>query len=200
MLLPYAVIAPPATLQTTPSYRAPEMVDLYQRRRICEKADVWAMGCLMYKLVFFDDAFGEGGAMAILGGRFVTTPPSPSSLSPFLLLIPLSLHSSTHQHHLRHHCNHHHMHHHHCHYTHHHHTPSPQPDTRYRRAHSLLLVRTVSSLASRGPPRYKTPACAAYTERIAGLLSAMLEIDPEKRVSIFQVRVGVSCGGLLCRA
>jgi serine/threonine protein kinase len=87
VLLPYAVIAPPATLQTTPSYRAPEMVDLYQRRRICEKADVWAMGCLMYKLVFFDDAFGEGGAMAILGGRFVTPPPP-------LSLLPPPLHSS----------------------------------------------------------------------------------------------------------
>lgn len=79
------------------------MVDLYQRKLINQKADVWAMGCLLYKLVFFDDAFGEGGAMAVLGGK------------------------------------------------------------------------------------YKTPKCAAFTQNVSQLLTHMLEVDPDKRVNIFQV-------------
>eukprot|EP00041_Stephanoeca_diplocostata_P023383 m.573243 g.573243 ORF g.573243 m.573243 type:complete len:559 (+) comp22278_c0_seq2:177-1853(+) len=55
---------------TTPQYRAPEMVDLYMRKRIDTKADIWALGCLLYKLSFYDDAFGEGNSLAILGGKY----------------------------------------------------------------------------------------------------------------------------------
>lgn len=54
---------------TTLSYRAPEMVDLYNGKPITTKADIWAMGCLLYKLCFFNLPFGES-ALAIQSGNF----------------------------------------------------------------------------------------------------------------------------------
>ncbi|CAL1548454.1 unnamed protein product [Lymnaea stagnalis] len=44
---------------TTLSYRAPEMIDLYGGTPISTKADIWALGCLLYKLCFFTLPFGE---------------------------------------------------------------------------------------------------------------------------------------------
>ncbi|XP_055063753.2 AP2-associated protein kinase 1 isoform X1 [Misgurnus anguillicaudatus] len=54
---------------TTLSYRAPEMVNLYNGKIITTKADIWAMGCLLYKLCFFTLPFGES-QVAICDGSF----------------------------------------------------------------------------------------------------------------------------------
>ncbi|XP_072290230.1 AP2-associated protein kinase 1 isoform X2 [Eucyclogobius newberryi] len=54
---------------TTLSYRAPEMVNLYGGTIITTKADIWAMGCLLYKLCFFTLPFGES-SVAICDGNF----------------------------------------------------------------------------------------------------------------------------------
>lgn len=55
---------------TTLSYRAPEMVDLYSSGKpITTKSDIWAMGCLLYKLCFFTLPFGES-TLAIQSGNF----------------------------------------------------------------------------------------------------------------------------------
>ncbi|XP_076628344.1 numb-associated kinase isoform X2 [Colletes latitarsis] len=54
---------------TTLSYRAPEMVDMYCGKSITTKADIWALGCLLYKLCFFILPFGES-TLAIQSGNF----------------------------------------------------------------------------------------------------------------------------------
>ncbi|KAK1154218.1 AP2-associated protein kinase 1-like isoform X2 [Acipenser oxyrinchus oxyrinchus] len=64
---------------TTLSYRAPEMVNLYSGHIITTKADIWAMGCLLYKLCFFTLPFGES-QVAICDGSF--TIPDNSRYSP----------------------------------------------------------------------------------------------------------------------
>ena len=43
--------------QTTPLYRAPEQIDLYSGLPITEKVDVFALGCLIYTLLFFRSPF-----------------------------------------------------------------------------------------------------------------------------------------------
>ncbi|XP_041444099.1 AP2-associated protein kinase 1 isoform X10 [Xenopus laevis] len=54
---------------TTLSYRAPEMVNLYSDKMITTKADIWALGCLLYKLCFFTLPFGES-QVSICDGNF----------------------------------------------------------------------------------------------------------------------------------
>ncbi|UZJ52853.1 hypothetical protein CBS101457_002173 [Exobasidium rhododendri] len=64
---------------TTLQYRAPEMVDVFQRRVIDEKADVWAMGVFLYKLCYYTTPFEEngGGPLAILNAQY-RFPPMPA--------------------------------------------------------------------------------------------------------------------------
>lgn len=54
---------------TTLSYRAPEMIDLYSGLNITTKSDIWALGCLLYKICFFSLPFGES-TLAIQSGSF----------------------------------------------------------------------------------------------------------------------------------
>lgn len=54
---------------TTLAYRSPEMVDLYSDRPITTKSDIWALGCLLYKICYFTMPFGES-ALAIQEGRY----------------------------------------------------------------------------------------------------------------------------------
>jgi len=54
---------------TTLSYRAPEMIDVYNGQPITIKSDIWAMGCLLYKLCYFSLPFGES-TLAIQSGNF----------------------------------------------------------------------------------------------------------------------------------
>ncbi|CAB0005622.1 unnamed protein product [Nesidiocoris tenuis] len=66
---------------TTLSYRAPEMVDVYSGKPITTKSDIWALGCLLFKLCFFSLPFGES-TLAIQSGQF--TIPDNSKFSPGL--------------------------------------------------------------------------------------------------------------------
>ncbi|KAG6849978.1 hypothetical protein H0H93_002980 [Arthromyces matolae] len=82
------VSRPPATNQeiraleadlnrhTTLQYRAPEMIDVYSRRPVDEKSDVWALGVLLYKLCYYTTPFEEHGQLAILNVQY-RTPPYP---------------------------------------------------------------------------------------------------------------------------
>ena len=55
---------------TTLQYRSPEMVDVYRKRPIDEKSDIWALGVLLYKLCYYTTPFEEKGQMAILNASF----------------------------------------------------------------------------------------------------------------------------------
>ncbi|KAL7718781.1 non-specific serine/threonine protein kinase [Entamoeba marina] len=44
---------------TTLAYRSPEMINLYDYKPIGRKADVWALGCILYKLCYFVTPFDE---------------------------------------------------------------------------------------------------------------------------------------------
>ncbi|GAM18448.1 hypothetical protein SAMD00019534_016230, partial [Acytostelium subglobosum LB1] len=48
---------------TTLQYRAPEMVDLFRKQDITEKVDIWALGCLLFKMAFYVDPFETGLAI-----------------------------------------------------------------------------------------------------------------------------------------
>ncbi|KAJ2122561.1 Ark- serine/threonine protein kinase [Coemansia sp. RSA 720] len=55
---------------TTLEYRAPEMIDLYLRRGITEKVDIWALGVLLYKLCYFRTPFDNASPLAILNAEY----------------------------------------------------------------------------------------------------------------------------------
>eukprot|EP00050_Salpingoeca_kvevrii_P012825 m.24962 g.24962 ORF g.24962 m.24962 type:complete len:559 (+) comp4364_c0_seq1:245-1921(+) len=66
---PAALVEEDLNKYTTLVYRAPEMVDLYCNREINTKADIWALGCLLYKMCFFQDAFEES-TLSILSAKY----------------------------------------------------------------------------------------------------------------------------------
>ncbi|CAN4110458.1 unnamed protein product [Withania somnifera] len=55
---------------TTPAYRAPEMWDLYRRELINEKVDIWALGCLLFRICYFKSAFDGESKLQVLNGNY----------------------------------------------------------------------------------------------------------------------------------
>ena len=55
---------------TTMQYRSPEMINVWRRQPIDEKADIWALGVLLYKLCYYTTPFEDVGQMAILNANF----------------------------------------------------------------------------------------------------------------------------------
>lgn len=75
---------------TTMQYRAPEMIDLYSKRPIDDKSDVWALGVLLYKLCYYTTPFEEHGSLAILNVQY-RIPPYPVYSSQMNMLIGMTL-------------------------------------------------------------------------------------------------------------
>lgn len=71
---------------TTPAYRAPEMWDLLRRDLINEKVDIWALGCLLYRICYFKSAFDGESKLQILNGNY-RIPDLPKYSSPVIDLI-----------------------------------------------------------------------------------------------------------------
>ena len=55
---------------TTMSYRAPEMADLYGGYLITEKCDIWALGVLLYRLAYFEPPWEADSSLAILNCKY----------------------------------------------------------------------------------------------------------------------------------
>ena len=55
---------------TTMQYRSPEMVDVYRKQPIDEKADIWALGVFLYKLCYYTTPFEDQGQLAILNASY----------------------------------------------------------------------------------------------------------------------------------
>ncbi|KAA6383141.1 MAG: putative NAK/BIKE protein kinase, partial [Streblomastix strix] len=52
--------------KTTPCYRSPEMTDLYLKQKIGLPCDVWALGCILYTMCFYENPFERGGNLSIM--------------------------------------------------------------------------------------------------------------------------------------
>lgn len=55
---------------TTPAYRPPEMWDLFRKELINEKVDIWALGCLLFRISYFKSAFDGESKLQILNGNY----------------------------------------------------------------------------------------------------------------------------------
>eukprot|EP00794_Sanderia_malayensis_P008283 gene8283-9167_t len=70
---------------TTPMYRAPEMIDLYSNYPITTKADVWALGCILYTLCYLEHPFKDSAKLKILNANYSV----PQNVKDVSILQPL---------------------------------------------------------------------------------------------------------------
>lgn len=61
---------------TTPMYRAPEMVDIWNNYFVGAPVDVWALGCILYTLCFMKHPFEDAAKLRIVNANY-TFPPDP---------------------------------------------------------------------------------------------------------------------------
>uniref|UniRef100_A0A0A9BIP1 Protein kinase domain-containing protein n=1 Tax=Arundo donax TaxID=35708 RepID=A0A0A9BIP1_ARUDO len=69
------------------------MWDLYRREVISEKVDIWALGCLLYRICYFKSAFDGESKLQILNGNYLI-PELPKYSSAITSLIKDMLNSS----------------------------------------------------------------------------------------------------------
>ncbi|GAA98654.1 uncharacterized protein L969DRAFT_24528 [Mixia osmundae IAM 14324] len=80
---------------TTMQYRAPEMCDVWSRKGITTKADIWALGVLLYKLCYYTTPFEEQGMLSIINVQY-KIPPFPAYSKNIKNLISMMLQENQH--------------------------------------------------------------------------------------------------------
>ncbi|CCH44303.1 hypothetical protein BN7_3865 [Wickerhamomyces ciferrii] len=85
----FQLVAHDILYQTTPQYRAPEMIDLYKNIPVDYKSDIWALGVFLYKLMYYTTPFEMQGEVAILHGyfQFPPAPKYPSRLKNLVIIM-----------------------------------------------------------------------------------------------------------------
>ena len=70
----------------TAMYRAPELVDLYSKQFICERVDVWALGCVWHAILFGTLPFDGQSSLQISKGLQIipTNPTYPDEFTSLL--------------------------------------------------------------------------------------------------------------------
>ncbi|CAG0914083.1 unnamed protein product [Notodromas monacha] len=56
--------------QTTPMYRAPEMLDLWNNYPVNQASDVWALGCVLYTMCFKTHPFEDSAKLRIINANY----------------------------------------------------------------------------------------------------------------------------------
>lgn len=65
-----AVLMELISKRTSPSYRAPEMVEMFLVKAIAEKPDIWALGCVLFACAYSSHPFLNAGNLAIINARY----------------------------------------------------------------------------------------------------------------------------------
>ncbi len=61
------------------------MVDLYSNQLVSEKADIWALGCLLYLLCFRTHPFEDSGKLRIINANYKI----PEEDTPYSMFHPI---------------------------------------------------------------------------------------------------------------
>jgi AP2-associated kinase len=69
---------------TTFMYRPPEMCDPYSKFQICEKVDIWMLGCIFYTILFKQHPFQDAQKLTIINAHYYI-PETASSYSDKLI-------------------------------------------------------------------------------------------------------------------
>jgi cyclin G-associated kinase len=56
--------------QTTPMYRAPEMLDLYNNYRIDVQVDIWSLGCVLFLLCYNKHPYEDAAKLRIINAKY----------------------------------------------------------------------------------------------------------------------------------
>ncbi|XP_078575507.1 cyclin-G-associated kinase-like [Branchiostoma floridae x Branchiostoma japonicum] len=81
------------TRNTTPMYRTPEMLDLYQNYPINDRVDIWALGCVLYLLCYGQHPFEDSAKLRILNAKY-SIPETDVKYTVFHGLIDMMLKTS----------------------------------------------------------------------------------------------------------
>jgi len=69
-----------------PQPTGPQRCDLYRREVISEKVDIWALGCLLYRICYFKSAFDGESKLQVLNGNYrIPEQPKYSTAVPGLI-------------------------------------------------------------------------------------------------------------------